>query len=482
MLGLPDEEVLVAEVVVVGGGVVGMGLAMMLARDGHAVTSLERDAQTVPKDPEEAWADWERKGVNQFRLPHLFLARYREILEHELPEVAAAIERDGAVRFSPLADAPESFTGGLRPGDGRYEMLSGRRAVVERSVASVAEETPGLRLRRGVAVAGLRWGPDAVPGVPHVTGVVTTAGEELPADLVIDCSGRRSALPTWLEAHGAKPPVEQVDDSGFMYLGRHFRSPEGQLPAALGPPLQNYGSISVLSLPADNGSWSLTLVARSGDRALLGLKDLSRWEKVARSLPTVAHWLDGEPLEERVVTMTKIEDRHRDLRPDGVPVATGVLAVADAWACTNPSVGRGASIGMIHAQALRDTLREVGTERPGELSEVFAEATEAKVEPWYQSTLAFDRHRLAEMAAEAEGQTYDPGDPSFEMTGALALAGTRDPDVFRAFMDIVSVLELPETVLSRPGLFEKVVELGGDWRQQPAFGPTRAELVEMANA
>jgi 2-polyprenyl-6-methoxyphenol hydroxylase-like FAD-dependent oxidoreductase len=472
----------VAGIVVVGGGVVGMGLGMLLARDGHDVTILERDAQAAPSDPDEAWENWDRKGVNQFRLPHLFLARYREILDRELPEVAASLDRDGALHFNPLREAPESFTGGFRAGDERYEMLSGRRAMVERSVASVAEVTPGLTVRRGVAVSGLLWGPDAVSGIPHATGVQTTDGEDLQADLVVDCSGRRSALPSWLEAHGAKPLDEEIEDSGFIYLGRHFRSHDGQLPVSLGPGLQAYGSISVLSLPADNGTWSITLVARSGDRALLGLKDLTRWESVVRSLPTVAHWLDGEPVEDRVVTMSKIEDRHRDLRPGGVPVATGILAVADAWACTNPSVGRGASIGMYHAQTLRDTLRETGPDRPGELSEAFAQATAATVEPWYQSTLAFDRHRLAEMAAFAEGATYDPGDPAFEMSGALAMASQFDPEVFRDFMGIVGVLDLPETVLGRPGLFEKVLEYGSDWRQEPAFGPDRDELVALANA
>jgi 2-polyprenyl-6-methoxyphenol hydroxylase-like FAD-dependent oxidoreductase len=472
----------VARIVVVGGGIVGMGLGMVLARDGHHVTVLERDTQPAPKDPDEAWEHWDRKGVNQFRLPHLFMARYREILERELPEVAATLDRDGALHFNPLREAPESMTGGFRAGDERYEMLSGRRAMVERSVASVAEETPGLTVRRGVAVSGLLPGPDAVSGIPHVSGVQTSDGEDLPADLVIDCSGRRSALPSWLEAHGAKPLTEEVEDSGFIYLGRHFRSRDGQLPVSLGPGLQAYGSISVLSLPADNGTWSVTLVARSGDRALLGLKDLTRWESVVRSLPTVAHWLDGVPVEDRVVTISKIEDRHRDLRPDGVPVATGILAVADAWACTNPSVGRGASIGMLHALALRDTLRETGPDTPGDLSEAFAQATTSTVEPWYQSTLSFDRHRLAEMAAFAEGVTYDPGDPAFEISGALALASQFDPEVFRGFMGIVGVLDLPETVLSRPGLFEKVLEHGSEWRQEPAFGPSRDELVALANA
>jgi 2-polyprenyl-6-methoxyphenol hydroxylase-like FAD-dependent oxidoreductase len=459
-----------------------MGLSMLLARDGHTVTTLERDAQPPPDGAAEAWDSWERKGVTQFRLPHLFLARYRQILEEELPDVVAAIEGDGALRFNPLGDAPESLRGPLREGDDRYEMLSGRRAVTERSVASVAERTPGLAIRRGVAVDGLLTGPEAIDGIPHVVGVHTTEGEELRADLVIDCSGRRSALPSWLAALGARPPAEEVEDSGFIYLGRHYRSPDGQLPVALGPGLQAYGSISVLTLPADNGTWSVTLVARSGDRALLGLKDMARWESVVRSLPTVAHWLDGDPIEDRIITMAKIEDRHRDLRPGGVPVSTGLLAVADAWACTNPSVGRGASIGMLHAQTLRDTLRQTGPDRPGELAESFAVATAETVEPWFQATLAFDRHRLAEMSAMADGTTYDPGDPAFEIGGALAQASSRDHDVFRAFLEVVGVLELPQTILDRPGMFEKVIEHGADWRETGPFGPDRDTLVALANA
>jgi hypothetical protein len=180
--------------------------------------------------------------------------------------------------------------------------------------------------------------------------------------------------------------------------------------------------------------------------------------------------------------MAKIEDRHRDLRPDGVPVATGVLAVADAWACTNPSVGRGASLGMLHAQTLRDTLRHTGPERPAELSEAFAVATADTVEPWFQATLTFDRHRLAEMAAAAEGVPYEPGDPAYDMTNALALASGRDPDALRGFLDIVGVLELPRDVLARPGLFEKVIEYGADWRSQEPIGPDRDQLVALATA
>jgi hypothetical protein len=163
-------------------------------------------------------------------------------------------------------------------------------------------------------------------------------------------------------------------------------------------------------------------------------------------------------------------------------VVTGLLAVADAWACTNPSVGRGVSIGMLHAQTLRDTLREVGADHPAELSEAFGAATAATVDPWYEATLSADRHRLAEMAAIAQGETYVTDDPGFEIAKAMSAASGKDPDVLRGLVDIAGVLERPSDVLARPGLMDKIIELGGGWRDEPPIGPSRDELVAMATA
>ena len=60
-------------------------------------------------------------------------------------------------------------------------------------------------------------------GAPHVVGVRTDNGDEIRGDLVIDAGGRRSPLPRWLADIGAKPGDEEIEDSGFMYYGRHFR-------------------------------------------------------------------------------------------------------------------------------------------------------------------------------------------------------------------------------------------------------------------
>ena len=468
-----------ADVVVTGGGMGGLVTAMLLAKDGHAVTVLERDPAPAPDSPDQAWWDWERKGVNQFRMIHLFLPRFRMLVEQELPGVAADLDAAGGLRFNFVADAPTELTGGLRPDDGQFEMLTGRRPVVEAVVARAAESTPGVTVRRGAAVAGLLQGPDAAPGTPHVVGVVTEDGEELRADLVVDTTGRRSPLPRWLAGIGARPPEEEIEDSGFVYYGRYFRSADGSVPPSLGPLLQHLGSISTLTLPADNGTWGVAVIGSAGDAPLRALRHVDRWEAVVKSLPLVAHWVDGEPLSDGVDVMAKIEDRWRSFAPGGAPVVTGVLAVGDAWACTNPSVGRGASLATIHAVALRDLLREQGLDDPLALATRWHEVTESTVGPWYRETLHGDRFRLAEIEAVNRGEVFDPGAPAYELTKALEVALGQDGDALRAFARIAGVIERAEVVFADPALAEKVVALGADWRDAPSLAPSRSDLLEL---
>ena len=355
-----------------------------------------------PATRREAWERWQRPGLNQFRQGHVFLPGFRSVLEAELPEVAKALQAAGALRLNLIRDVlPAAMTGGWRDGDERYDWLTGRRALVEAVLAAAAESTPGVEIRRGTAVVGLVTGSRARPGVPHVVGVRTRLGESIPADLVVDMSGRRSALPAWLRGVDARPPVEELEDSGFLYYGRYFRSADGSMPAMRGPVQMDWGTITSLTLPADNGTWAIVLVTGSKDTALRPLRETARWEALVRGLPLVAHWLDGTPLEDEVQVMARLEDRYRGFVVDGQPVATGVVAVADSWACSNPANGRGASIGLLHALTLRDQLRATGLDDPAAFADAFHAATAETVEPWYRATLATDRYRLGEIEAGA---------------------------------------------------------------------------------
>ena len=56
--------------------------------------------------------------------------------------------------------------------------------------------------------------------------------------------------------------------------------------------------------------------------------------------------------------------------------------------------------------------------------------------------------------------------------------------MFRAFLKVASVLELPADALAAPGVFEKVVELGSGWRAAQAEmpAPNRQQLLSIVAA
>ena len=418
-----------ARIVVIGSGVVGSCAAMMLARDNHDVTVLERDPAPPPA-PDAAWTDWERRGVNQFRMLHYFLPGFRSVMDANLPEVMTAFHDAGAIVVNPTRDAPPQVTGGFRDGDEQFDAVTARRPVGEAAIATVLAATSGVAVRRGFVVAGLMSGEPRLDGVPHVVGVRGNDGEEVRADVVVDCSGRRSSLPRLLADIGAASPVDEIEDCGFVYYGRHFCSGDGRVPPMLGAPSMAYGTYSTLTLPADNGTWAVGLIASSKDPALRALKDPDAWSRVVAATPLIAHWLDGEPITDGVAVMAKIEDRHRTFLVDDQPVATGVLPLADAWACTNPSLGRGISIGSLHAASLRDLLHDAPAD-PIDLAREWHDTTTATVEPWYRTTLAYDSSRLAEIDALIAGEPFEP-DAEYEFTQALRSASGKDPDLLRA--------------------------------------------------
>jgi hypothetical protein len=223
--------------------------------------------------------------------------------------------------------------------------------------------------------------------------------------------------------------------------------------------LQSYDSLSAITLPADNGTWSVVLTTSSRDKALRVLREPDRWHAALARYPLIAHWADGEPIS-GVDVMAGIEDRYRRLAIDGQPVASGVVAVGDAWACTNPSVGRGAALALVHARLLRDLLRETDPADHDKFARRFGELTAHAAEPLYRATLWYDRHRLAEIDADIAGPPYRTDDQRWLISKALFAASLADPDLTRAYTAVASFIATPDEVLTPPGVLDRVVALG----------------------
>jgi flavin-dependent dehydrogenase len=468
--------------VVAGAGPIGLAAAMLLAREGYEVTVFDKDPAVPPAAGGEAWDCWRRTGVAQFRQAHFMQARFRHLLDAEFPEIRDEIQASGGRRFNLISVLPHSLADrSARPGDERFETLTGRRPVLESAFARIAEEATGVKIVRGVGVAGPIAGPSVRRGIPHVSGVCTAGGARLTADLVIDAMGRRSKLGEWVAAVGGHRPHEEASDAGFAYYTRHYRSRDGSVPEFRGPLGTALGTILTLTVPADNGTWTVAIAAMAGDQPLKALRHNDVWERAARSIPHVAHWLDGAPLCD-VTPMAGVLDRHRRIVVAGQPVVTGLLPVGDAWACTNPTAGRGITLGLAHAIALRDTLRD-SPEDPARLAEAFDQVTEETLTPWYRDQIDRDHQRAAQIRAAIDGRApARPADgPASHEQAAFLAAANHDPEVARAFFDVMSCLALPAEVMNRPGMPEKIAAFAEtDLPQIP--GPTRSELVALIDS
>jgi flavin-dependent dehydrogenase len=311
-----------------------------------------------------------------------------------------------------------------------------------------------------------------------VSGVRTESGEELLADLVVDAMGRRSQLPRWLVAAGTGPVHEEVEDSGFIYYMRHFRAQNGGLPEFRAPVTTSVGTFSLITLPADNGTWSVTVFISAGDRPLKRLREPELWTALVAACPLHAQWLDGEPIT-GVLTMGGVLDRYRRFRVDGQPVTTGLAAVGDAWACSNPSLGRGMTLGLRHVQLLRQVVRE-HLDDPRRFVDEFDAATEAELEPWYRETVEEDRARMSQIEALRCGlEPLPPSCPSVKLLPALLAALARDVEAFRAFIASRSgVTRLGES-FANEGFVERISELARDGERPPLPGPNRTQLLAL---
>lgn len=456
-------------------------MGMLLAEAGIEVTVLEKDHARVPASTSEAWG-WRRPGVAQFRQSHGLLPRGLQILRSRLPRVVDHLERLGAHRFT-MIDSPPPSMPRWAPGpeDDRFESLAARRPIYELSFCRSAEETDSVEIRRGVSVTGLTIGAEAMAGVPHVNGVVTESGETIRADVVIDAGGRRSPLPELLEDVGARKPAESGGDFRFAYFTRFYRGTGAVFPQPYVLSRYPSGSIEIGTFPGDNDTWSVTVFGTNADRQLRSLRDPSVFNKVVRAHPERAHFIDAEPIGD-ILTMAGVADRERRIHIRGRPVATGWLPLADAWACTNPILGRGISMGLMQAVTLCSAISE-SLDQPAELADAWEEATRADLRPWYQATVEVDRARSQEMDAVRSGELSRHGELMPAEERAFLAAVLTDPVVFRARLEIASLLTTPDEVRSRPEIQEKVAATAADMPDlpQPQI-PSRDELEDLLAA
>ena len=466
MQGL-DERLVIA-----GGGVAGMALALAAGRQGADVVVVERDHAPVADTPEAAFATT-RRGAPQAHQGHGFLARLTLVLRERFPDVLDALVAAGA-RPLPLT----RDLGDPRPGDEDLAILALRRTTLEWVLRRAVLAEPNVELRSGAAVAGVV----AAPGdraVPHVTGLRLESGEVLSASTVAACTGRRGDVPRWLGQVGVEVP-EETHDTRFVYLTRWYRQLDAdtaELPPRLGGDL---GYLKYLAVPCDGGTFSLTLAVQSKDSELRSaLADPDRFEQTCRMLPGPGQLFADSGLEPLgpVLPMGGLVNRLRHfVDAGGAPLVTGFHAVGDTHTCTNPLYGRGCALAFVQATLLTDAL-VAHPDDPAARVVAYEQGSAREVEPWYHAAVQMDAWRPATEPREPSR----PGEESLTDVFARIVAdGGDDPVVGRAILRLFNLLLLPQDLMADGEFLTAVAPIVA--RPAPATppppeGPTREEVL-----
>ena len=459
------------KIVVVGAGVAGLGAAVVLARDGHDVVVLERDATPHPNNADEAFA-WKRRGAPQVRHSHAFLARLRNLLRDRLPDVRDDLLDAGATELRWDDFLPDTIDDrSSKPGDDDLVLLCCRRTTFEWVLRDAALRTDRVDLRDETTVTGFKAEGTKVIGV-------RTEKEDLDADIVLDATGRPSHLPQMLSDIGVQID-ERKSTSGIVYLSRFYKMRDGVDDPDEQP--LNGGDLVYLKYAVfrgDNRTFSVTLAYNTDDADMTTLRDEGAYDAATRQIPGIAKWVDeqiSQPIS-GVHYMGNLINRVRRTVVHGEPRVLGLHALGDSAVCTNPLYGRGCALGLVHAVLFADALRE--QDDPHQLARTFAEATEDELVPWYRAAVDSDDAAMKlSRGEELEGPT------AFARTifAEGLLPATRvDADVSRAWFRTFNLLSKPDALLTDERVIGRSLEFYNDRdkrRPQEPLGPDREAFL-----
>ena len=457
-------------VAVMGAGFAGLASALLLARDGHDVTLLERDALTVA-GPAEAW-HWPRKGIPHFLQPHAFTPRGDKELRDHLPDVHQALLDNGAG----LIDLARKLPGERLPADDELRMLGVRRPLIEWALWRAVVAEPRVTIRSGVRVDGVRMDRGR-------TVAVAVDGADLDADVVVDALGRRSPALEWLAAAGITEEPVESSDCGVTYYCRYYRQrpgfdlPDGPWPVS---PRGDLGYLGFSSFPGDNRTFAALLPVPPGVPEWRAFRNAAVFEAAVAQIPALRGWVDPDGVEPitDVLPMAGLRNTLRHYDPNA---GRGLVPVGDALAHTDPVLSHGLPLALIHARELTTALHE--HEVVDDALSQYAERTAPVLRERFDFATALDAQRLRHWLGESVDFTRRDGDYALFTFIAGGAAAMVDAEVFRVVTRRMGLLDSTSVLDDDLAMQQRIEDLFAEARSapRPPSGPTRDEMVELVS-
>ncbi len=342
-----------ARAVVIGGSVAGLTAAHVLSKHFAQVTIIERS--------ELANGAEFSKGVPQARHPHILLLRGERILEEHFPGFRQNLLAGGANRLNFGNDLKMRFPDGWLPHyDTPMEAIAASRRLLDYTIYQRVAENPNITFKANSEVESLCTddGDQRVIGI-QIRNRVTGRIQDIPAELVVDASGRSSKAPQWFTQLGYTPPAEQSVNAFPGYATRIYEIPPTfteewkTLYIMPNPPEVTRGAII---LPMEGNLWHLSLIGMNGDHPPT---DEAGFLEFAQSLvsPAVYDAIKEATAVSPIWGYRNAENRLR--RYDKLDrYLEGFVAVGDAVYALNPVYGQGMTLAAVASQLLDQCLSE----------------------------------------------------------------------------------------------------------------------------
>jgi len=450
----PPEIKPFSEAAVVGSSMSGLIAARVLTEHFERVTIVERDR--MPAGPEF------RKGVPQGRQPHILLKRGQNILDELFPGLSQEVLNAGAVSVNFGLDVEWFTHGGWRAHyDSKLVCNSSSRPLLESTIHRRLSKHPRVRFMEQTEVTGLCV--DSSGSRAKGVQVRTGAGrqiEDVPAELVVDASGRDSRAPEWLECLGYTPP-EKTTINGFPgYATRIYQRPPSFAETwkaiyiqPTPPDVKRGGAI----LPLEGDTWQVVMIGMGGDYPPI---DEAGYLEYARTLPSLKVYeaIEGARPLTSICGYRRAENVmfHYERLPRYLE---NFLVFGDALCSFNPVYAQGMSVAAISGRMLDECLREHRLSHPaGDLSGLAMKAQRelAKVAdgPWQMAT-AEDR-RWSGIASGGRDSQPDPAEEMmYRYMRQVMVATLTDPEVTETFYLVMHMIE-PPTLFFNPDVVLRV--------------------------
>ncbi len=439
--------------VVVGGSMAGLLAARALSDHFSRVTLFEADR--FPSEVDN------RKGVPQGQHAHGLLASGFEVMESFYPGLTDELVAQGATPGDAIKDViwclagsyKHRFAGGLNG-------IVMSRPLLEAAIRDRTLALPAIHVRDGVRVGSLTATHGCVTGVEvEAEGDV----EQVPADLVVDATGRGSRTPAWLESLGYPRPEDETVEVGIGYTTRLFRRRPQDFGGANGvicgvdPPAQKRFGVA-LRMEAER--WMVTLGGFLGDHTTAA-DDAFIAFAATLSAPDIYEVIrNAEPLSGFVTHKFPSNRRRRYERLNRFP--EGLLVLGDGLCSFNPIYGQGMSVAACEARALGACLAGPETSDTRPLWRRFFDRATPVVD------IAWDLALAADLAVDGVTGKKPTG---FRMVNRymerLQNVAARDEDVCLAFFKVTNLLASPGWLFA-PRIAWKVLAPGAGRKPAPS--------------